>query len=152
MNRRRINILLAEDNKLDAELVQEAFTDSQVNHDIQVVGDGEAALTMLKHRTPDVLFLDLNLPKMSGLDVLREMRKTPGLSHVLVIILTNSTSDDDVYAAYRGGANAYIRKPLGFDNLLKVVKTTVNFWFGVAVIPGFPPPQFNGHETERPPP
>jgi CheY-like chemotaxis protein len=148
-HRRRINILLAEDNKHDAELVQEAFSDLEVNHSIQVVADGESALTMLRHRTPDVLFLDLNLPKLSGLGVLRKMRKTPTLAHVPVIILTNSTSDDDVYSAYRGGVNAYIRKPLGFDNLLRVVKSTVGFWFGVAVIPGFPTPQFNGPDTER---
>jgi len=140
---RCLNILLAEDNRHDAELITEAFADSEICHNIQVVADGEAALIHLRNRTPDLLFLDLNLPKMGGLDVLRSVRRTPNLEHVLVLILTNSTSDDDVYAAYRAGANAYIRKPLGFDSLLTVVKSTTAFWFRVAVIPGRPAPRID---------
>lgn len=133
------SILLVEDTVSDAELIREAFRDSNIQHKIDLVTDGEAALQLLKtvEDKPHLVLLDLNLPKKSGLEVLREIRHDPDpfLSIVPVIILTNSRSRKDVLKAYTNGCNAYIQKPIGFERLVATIKQTERFWFNHAIMP-----------------
>jgi CheY-like chemotaxis protein len=133
-------ILLIEDNSRDVELVQLALEESAIDHTLHVETDGEAALRHLKDYSPrpDLVLLDLNIPKYNGLEVLKEIRKNPRLRALPVIILTNSNSQEDVRKAYATGCNAYIRKPLGFDALQKTVEVIQLFWCNVATLPPRP--------------
>jgi len=130
-------ILLVEDDNTAVELVREALKDSGIIHDLTVASDGEAALlhTKMSPQKPHLIFLDLNLPKKSGLEVLKELKRTSGLSHIPVIMLTNSRSQDDVARAYGHHCNAYVRKPLGFDMLVDTIKATGRFWLDIATLP-----------------
>jgi len=131
-------ILLIEDSETDIELIREALTDSGLDHHLDVARDGEEALRLLKYQTihPDLILLDLNMPKLSGIDVLKQLRQdNPPLGITPVIVLTNSKSRDDVYGAYASGANAYVRKPLGFDKILEAIKSIGKFWVTTATIP-----------------
>lgn len=133
-----VNILLIEDNKNDAQLVAEALKDASLPHRLDLVSDGEEALRHLREREmrPDLVLLDLNLPKLSGIEVLKAIKADPYLKVIPVIILTNSTAPDDVAECYENFANAYIRKPIGFDGLTATIITTGQFWFRTAVLPG----------------
>lgn len=132
-------ILLVEDTISDAELIQEAFKDSEFQHHLDLVNDGEEALVFIRYREekPHLVLLDLNLPKKSGLDVLREIRNDPDpfLRSLPIIILTNSRSRKDILKAYTYGCNAYVRKPLSFEKLLSVIQATGQFWFNCAIVP-----------------
>lgn len=132
-------ILLVEDAVSDAELIKEAFQDSGINHQIDLVMDGEEALDLLRRldKKPHIVILDLNLPKKSGLEVLKEIREDADISLRVtpVIILTNSRSQKDVLNAYAGGCNAYIRKPIGFDSIVEAIQRTGLFWFDCALVP-----------------
>lgn len=133
------SILLVEDTVSDAELIREAFRDSEFQHRIDLVTDGEEALRLLREveEKPHLILLDLNLPKKNGLEVLREIRKDPDpfLSIVPVVVLTNSRSRQDALSAYIQGCNAFIRKPMGFERLVEVVQSTGRFWFNCALVP-----------------
>ena len=133
------SILLVEDTLSDAELIREAFLDSKIQHKIDLVTDGEEALRVLKglKEMPHLILLDLNLPKKSGLEGLREIRRDPNpfLCVVPIIILTNSKSKEDVLKAYTNGCNAYIRKPIGFENLVSTLQLTGRFWFNCVLLP-----------------
>ena len=130
------DILLVEDNQTDAELVGEALKDSNIPHTLRVATNGEEALIILRTEEPppDLILLDLNLPKMSGLEVLREI-KTSDLRTIPVIVLTNSTSDEDVIQAYQSHCNAYIRKPLGFEGFVEAMMIIEAFWISVTTLP-----------------
>lgn len=131
-----VAILLIEDNKRDAELIAEALKESQVPHRLTLAVDGEEALRLLRGTDqPHLVLLDLNLPKVSGVDVLRAIRQDPILRLTPVIILTNSRSEDDVETCYAACCNAYVRKPLGFDRITKMMDATAQFWFGAATLP-----------------
>ena len=132
-----VNILLVEDNSQDARLVLEALKDSKIEHVLQVATDGEAAMQLLyseKFR-PHIILLDLNLPKKTGIEVLKEIKRNYSLRPIPVIVFTNSRSEDDVVLAYASHCNAYVRKPLGFDNLLDTLNRIGDFWFGFAALP-----------------
>lgn len=140
MSNGEADILLVEDNRTDAELIAEALKDSGLSHRLDIVTDGAEALKALKEPDkPHLVLLDLNLPKKSGIEVLRHMKRSPKLSLIPVIILTNSKSRDDVVRAYRAHCNAYVRKPIGFDALLAVIESTIRFWLRTATVANEPP-------------
>lgn len=132
-----VDILLVEDSRVDAELVAEALKDASIPHRLDLVFNGEEALKNLRSREvrPDLILLDLNLPKVPGIEVLKAVKQDPNLRMIPVIILTNSTSPDDVLRCYSHFANAYIRKPIGFDGLTATINITGQFWFQTATLP-----------------
>jgi len=134
------HILLAEDNATDAELISEAFKECRLDYQLQTVSTGEEAIRVLhlQDRNPDLFLLDLNLPKKGGLEVLREVRSDFRLATLPIIILTNSQSDEDILQAYGEGCNAYVRKPLGFDELVAAIQSLEEFWFETATLPNTP--------------
>jgi CheY-like chemotaxis protein len=139
---RRIRILLVEDNPEDVLLTKEVFREGGIASDLHVALDGEEAMRFL-HRegpfaaapTPDLVLLDLNLPKKDGREVLAEMKQEPELRAIPVIVLTTSAAERDLRDAYEHHANAYVRKPVGFTGLLEVAKAVESFWIGVVSLP-----------------
>ncbi len=141
-----INILLVEDNPADALLTREALKHGQVNSTLSHVQDGVEAVDYLFQRgryagatRPDLILLDLNLPKKSGREVLAEIKADAGLRSIPVVILSTSQSAEDVSAAYELYANCYVTKPMEFDHYLAVVAAVKGFWGGVALLPGGEP-------------
>jgi chemotaxis family two-component system response regulator Rcp1 len=132
-----VHILLVEDSHQDALLIREALRDTGLEHKLTTATDGEGALQILysAEYRPNIVFLDLNLPKISGLEVLKEMKRDSGLRSIPVIILTNSMSEDDVVTAYANHCNAYVRKPLGFERLMTSLNHICQFWFDTATLP-----------------
>lgn len=139
------HILLVEDNPSDAKLALAAFKRSRVVHQITHVCDGEAALELLMGKAapselqtrprPALVLLDLNLPKLDGLGVLRKLRAHPETALLPVIILTSSHLQEDVTQSYACGANAYVRKPIDFETFTDVAKTVGTFWLLVNEAP-----------------
>jgi two-component system, response regulator len=127
-------ILLVEDNPDDVELTLRAFRQHAVSNDVVVARDGAEAIDILlgagdrEPLTPVLVLLDFKLPKLSGLEVLQALRKEPRTALVPVVVLTSSVQDDDVAAAYEGGANSYIRKPVDFTEFGKVVHQLGMYW------------------------
>ncbi len=124
-------ILLVEDNPDDEALALRALDRSALPADVVVARDGAEALEKLrpdKERLPDVVFLDLKLPKLSGLDVLRRLRADPRTVLLPVVVLTSSNEDEDVRECYRAGANSYVRKPVDFDQFASAVAELGHFW------------------------
>ena len=133
-----IHILLVEDNPGDARLAVEALTEGKVTNNITVAQDGIEAIEFLRNEEnprPDLIFLDLNLPKMNGKDVLAEIKNDPGLKRIPVIILTTSNAEDDIASTYDLQANCYITKPVGFDQFIEVIQSVENFWFSIVKLP-----------------
>lgn len=140
-----VNILLVEDNDGDILLTKEAFYEAKLHNEIAVVKDGEAALDYLYRREkyehdeawtlPDMILLDINLPKVSGLEVLAEIKKDAQLKIIPVIMLTTSESEKDIMTSYRHYANCYITKPVDLNKFLDVVKTIENFWISIVKLP-----------------
>ncbi len=141
-NSKEIEVLVIEDNEGDVRLIKEAFKDSLVVNKFSVVGDGEQALDYLNRRgkyasssRPDIILLDLNLPKMNGFDVLTEVKSNPSIQKIPVIIFSSSTSDNDVLRSYDLKANSYVSKPTDFNEFLNVVRTIDEFWFQTVKLP-----------------
>lgn len=137
-----MRILLVEDNPGDVRLIQEAFKASKVRADITVAGDGEQALAYLYNhspftdsQTPDLILLDLNLPKVDGKEVLMRVKSDPRLRVIPVAVLSSSRSQDDIVSSYNNFANCYIPKPMSFDAYLTLVKGLEEFWMRVASLP-----------------
>lgn len=136
-----ISVLLVEDERATVELLREAIKDSEQDIELEVFSNGEEALKHLSMKNlkgealPNLLLLDLNLPGRSGLDVLKEVKQSKSLRMLPVIIMTNSRSPDDVVKAYAAHCNAYIRKPMGFDDIIEIIEGTGKFWFEIAVLP-----------------
>jgi len=140
-----INILLVEDNEPDVVLTQEAFKDAKIANSLYVVEDGVEALNFLRRRgkhadvpRPDLILLDLNLPKKDGRAVLEEIKADPLLTSIPVVILTTSSDERDVIRAYTSHANCYIVKPVDFLQFMKIVKTIEGFWLTVVRLPNSP--------------
>lgn len=138
----KIDILLVEDNPGDARLAIEALKDSKINNTLSVVHDGEKALQYLMKenefsnvRTPHLILLDLNIPKIDGREVLRIIKEHETLKLIPVVILTTSKAEEDIIRSYELHANCYITKPLGLDQFLKVIKTIENFWLTIVRLP-----------------
>jgi len=139
---RPIQILMVEDNPDDIELTVEALKDARVENFLSVVKDGEAALSYLRCQgkypqavRPDLILLDLNMPKKNGRDVLREIKNDPHLKRIPVVILTTSQAEDDILHTYDLHANCYITKPVDFNQFLKVVRSIEDFWLTVVKLP-----------------
>lgn len=139
---RLIEILLIEDNELDAEATMMAANESRLANRISLVEDGQAALDFLYQKEPytesprpDLILLDLNLPGIDGRYVLERIKADESLKAIPVVVLTTSQLDEDILRSYQSGANAYIRKPVGPDGFTDVVKSIENFWFGIVVLP-----------------
>lgn len=137
-----IDILLVEDNPGDADLTREAFEDAKIANNLFVIEDGEDALAFLKkegrHKTapmPDVILLDLNLPKISGHEVLDFIKGDKELRRIPVIILTSSEADADILKSYNLHANSFVTKPVDLEKFLDVVKTVEDFWLRVVKLP-----------------
>jgi two-component system, chemotaxis family, response regulator Rcp1 len=137
-----IEVLLVEDSSGDVRLTQEALKDAKVHINLHVVWDGVEAMAFLgregKHANaprPDLILLDLNLPKKDGRQVLAEIKESPTLKSIPVVILTTSESGADIQRSYQFHANCYIAKPVDLEGFLKVVKSIDNFWLSVVKLP-----------------
>jgi CheY-like chemotaxis protein len=137
-----VRILLVEDSLADIELTLEALETAKLANEVAVVRDGAEALDYLKRRgahggasRPDLVILDLNLPKLSGLEVLAELKADPGLRSIPVAMLTTSAAEADVVRSYDLGTNCYLTKPVDVDQFLRVVQAIESFWLGVVRLP-----------------
>lgn len=137
-----IRILLVEDNPADVRLTIEVLKDSKFRNDIQVVPDGEAALEYLRRQPPytdaakpDMILLDLNLPKKNGIEVLAEIKSDNALHQIPVVILTTSDAERDVLRSYDLHANCYVTKPVDLDQFIAVVRSIEDFWFAIVKLP-----------------
>ncbi len=137
-----IEILLVEDNPGDVRLTQEAFLESRLGNRLQVVGDGVEALEFLRKEgkyanalEPDLVLLDLNLPRKDGRETLLEIKSDPKLRRIPVIILTTSKAEEDIVKTYDAHANCFISKPVDFGEFLKVVQQIEEFWFAIVKLP-----------------
>jgi two-component system, chemotaxis family, response regulator Rcp1 len=135
-------ILLIEDNPADVVLIQEAFKEARIGNRIAVAADGEEALQYLRGESsfaqsvrPDLILLDLHLPKRSGREVLAEIKNDPELAEIPVIILTTSSEDEDIHQAYRLHANCYLTKPVDIDSFLELVRGIDEFWLTLVKLP-----------------
>ncbi|QHT67664.1 response regulator [Rhodocytophaga rosea] len=140
---RNIHILLVEDNAGDVRLTQEALTDGKILHTLYAVKDGVQAMDFLRKNppytdafTPDLILLDLNIPRKNGQEVLKEIKQDKALKSIPVIILTTSSSEQDVLKTYANDANCYITKPVDFDQFVNAIKIIDDFWLSVVKIPG----------------
>lgn len=137
-----IDILLVEDNPADVRLTQEALKDSKVTNTMYIVEDGVEAMDFLRRKgkyasavRPDLILLDLNLPRKDGREVLAEIKSDPDLKTIAVVVLTVSKSDEDIIRSYTLHANAYVTKPIDLAQFSKVVKAIDDFWFAVVKFP-----------------
>jgi CheY-like chemotaxis protein len=137
-----IEILLVEDNPGDARLTQEAFKEAKVLNNLHIVDDGVAALSFLrregkyaKEPRPDIILLDLNLPKKDGREVLAEIKVDPDLMRIPVVVLTTSKAEEDIIKTYNLHVNCYITKPVGLDEFLNVIKSIEDFWLTFVKLP-----------------
>jgi chemotaxis family two-component system response regulator Rcp1 len=137
-----IDVLLVEDSPGDVRLTREAFKDAKVHINLHVALDGTEAMAYLRNEgehanvpRPDLILLDLNLPKKDGREVLKEIKESPTLKSIPVVILTTSESEADILRSYQLHANCYITKPVGLDGFLKVVNSIDSFWLSVVKLP-----------------
>jgi CheY-like chemotaxis protein len=137
-----LEILLVEDNKGDIGLITELFLDSESLTSLHIAEDGEEAIRFLYGKDkflgsplPDIIILDLNLPKKDGREVLKEIKKNDDLKNIPVIVLTTSSAEKDIIQAYDLHANAYIVKPINFDEFMAAIKSIENFWFKAVTLP-----------------
>lgn len=137
-----IKILLIEDNEGDILLTMEALKECKLPNELKILRDGNEALNFLMSQVkfgsselPDLILLDINLPKKNGHEVLQSVKNHPDLKHIPIIILTTSSSEIDVLKAYQGHANCYIIKPLDVDEFLNITSKIEEFWFNTAKLP-----------------
>ena len=132
-----LEVLLVEDNPADVRLTIEALKDAKVPTRLHVARDGVEAIRLLRDDTglvprPDLILLDLNLPRKDGREVLAEVKKDETLRHIPVVILTTSQAEQDILQSYRLGANAFVTKPVEIDHFFEVVRSMEHFWLEVA--------------------
>ena len=132
-----IEILLVEDNPGGVRLTREALRESKIHNNLNVARDGIEAMDYLRGESvlPDIILLDLNMPRMSGHEVLREIKHDRELAKIPVVVLTTSQDERDIEMAYELHACCYINKPIDMDQFLKIVKTIENFWFSIVKLP-----------------
>jgi chemotaxis family two-component system response regulator Rcp1 len=137
-----IEVLLVEDNPGDVRLTREALRDGKVHNNLSVVPDGVEALAFLRRQgkyadapRPDLILLDLNLPKKDGREVLQDIKGDPALQRIPVVVLTSSEAERDIAQAYALHANCYITKPVDLDQFITVVKSIEDFWFTIVKLP-----------------
>lgn len=141
-SRRTIEILLVEDSPGDVRLTVEALKEGKVRNSLHVVSDGVQAMSFLRHAPPyaemphpDLVLLDLNLPKKDGREVLEEIKKDPHLRRLPIVVLTTSDAEIDVLKAYDLYANCYIKKPVELESFIRVVKSIESFWVEIVKLP-----------------
>lgn len=139
---RPVRILLAEDSEADIRLTQEGLKESKIRNDLFIVRDGVEAIEFLQQRgdykdvpVPDVVLLDLNMPRKDGREVLEEIKGDQRLKTIPVVVLTTSREEEDVLRSYELHANCYVRKPLEVDGFFKVVQSIEEFWFQIVALP-----------------
>jgi two-component system, chemotaxis family, response regulator Rcp1 len=137
-----IDILIVEDNKGDARLIKEVFNENKIFNSLYFVNDGVEAMDFLFARgkykgvpKPDLIILDLNLPKKDGREVLAEIKSDIGLKHIPVVIMTISQAEEDILKSYNLHANCFVTKPIDLNQFIKVIKSIENFWFSVVKLP-----------------
>jgi CheY-like chemotaxis protein len=143
---RPIEILLVEDSPSDTELTLEALRDFKVRNHVNVVEDGVQAMQFLRRQAPydkaprpDLIMLDLNLPRKDGREVLAEIKGDGDLKTIPIVVLTTSRADQDILRSYQLNANCYINKPVDFNQFLEVVRSIESFWLFVVTLPPAPP-------------
>jgi chemotaxis family two-component system response regulator Rcp1 len=141
-NRGAVEILLVEDNPGDVRLTQEALKEAKVRNNLYVVEDGVAAMEFLRRQgpyadspQPDLILLDLNLPKKDGREVLAEIKQEPNLMRIPVVVLTTSRAEEDVLRSYDLHANCYVTKPVDLDQFITIVKSIEDFWLTIVRLP-----------------
>ena len=139
---RPIEILLIEDSPGDVRLTQEAMKDAKVKNHMHVVNDGLEAMQFVRRAgpyagvpRPDLILLDLNLPKMDGREVLAQLKGDPDLRRIPVVVLTTSKAEEDVLRAYDLHCNMYVTKPLDFDSFISIVKQLDSLWLSIVILP-----------------
>ncbi len=137
-----VKILLIEDNPGDVVLIRESLKENKFLIELSVVHDGEKALDYLNNKNefsdagrPDIILLDLNLPKIDGREVLMEIKNDEHLKTIPIVVLTSSTEEKDILKSYENYANCFISKPVDLDNFIKVIKSIENFWLTVVKLP-----------------
>lgn len=142
MIKKEIHILLIEDNEGDIVLTIEALKEARINNTIDVVRDGEQAMCFLRKegayagaQTPDLVLLDINLPKIDGKEVLANIKNDEKLKVIPVVMLTTSDSEKDIFESYHNHANCYITKPVGFQSFIEVIHTIKDFWISIVQLP-----------------
>jgi CheY-like chemotaxis protein len=137
-----IQILLVEDNPGDVRLTVEALRDAKVANELHVVGNGEEAIAFLRQQgkhvdapRPDIVLLDLNLPRLDGRDVLSDIKSDPDLATIPIIVLTSSTAEADIQRSYELHANCFISKPVDFSEFLSAVRSLEGFWLKIVRLP-----------------
>lgn len=135
-------IFLVEDNKADVRLIQEALKTSSLPHQVVTVRDGVEAINYLRQegeyantQRPDLILLDLNLPRKDGREVLAEIKSDPRLRRIPVIVLTTSKNEDDIFDSYDLHANCYITKPRNLSQLFEIIQSIEGFWFSTVTLP-----------------
>ncbi len=138
-------ILLVEDDPEDQKLTRRALRTSKLRNDLFIVGDGEQALDFLHHRAefeapaasprPDLILLDLNMPKIDGRAVLEHIKSEPDLRSIPVVVLTTSSQEEDILRSYELGVNSYITKPVSMDGFVKAIVDLEHYWFDLVVLP-----------------
>jgi len=137
-----INILIVEDNPGDARLIKEVLNEGKILNDLHIVKDGVEAMEFLHKRgeyakapRPDLIILDLNLPKKDGREVLAEVKSDQHLKSIPIVIMTTSNAEEDILKSYNLHANCYITKPIDLNQFIKVVKSIEEFWFSIVKLP-----------------
>jgi two-component system, chemotaxis family, response regulator Rcp1 len=137
-----VEILLVEDNPVDVMMIKEVFNDGRVCNNLHVVEDGEEAMDFLYKRgkfssapSPQIILLDLNLPRKDGREVLAEIKGDPSLRHIPVIILTTSADEEDILKSYEHQANCFITKPVDMEQFTRTLESIGDFWFAVVQLP-----------------
>lgn len=139
---KRTHLLLVEDNEGDILLTKEAFEERNIINEMSVVKDGKEAISFLlregsygRAKTPDIVLLDINLPKKSGHEVLEFIKSHDDLKHIPVIMLTTSSSHSDIIKSYRNHANCFITKPIEVSDFIKAISVIEDFWFNIVALP-----------------
>ncbi len=137
-----IEILLVEDDQGDVDLIKEALKEGKFHNSLDVVEDGEEAMAFLRREgrfadatEPDLILLDLNLPKKDGREVLAEIKEDPALRRIPVVVLTTSEAEKDIIKSYDLHANCYITKPVDLDQFIKIVRSVQEFWLSIVKLP-----------------
>jgi CheY-like chemotaxis protein len=137
-----IEILLVEDSPDDADLTMDALRQGRVRNNVTLIEDGESAMAFLRRQgpyaaapRPDLILLDLSLPRKNGREVLAEVKQDPSLRRIPVVIMTSSDDEKDVVAAYNLHVNCYVTKPVDLDQFIAVVKSIEHFWFSIVKLP-----------------
>lgn len=139
---RPVEFLLVEDNPGDVRLTQEALKDSKVRNNLNILGDGISALSFLRRESPyenaprpDIILLDLNLPRMDGRELLAHIKADPKLKRIPVVVITSSEAEQDILRTYDLHVNCYVTKPVDLDQFIKVVQSIETFWLTIVQLP-----------------